>query len=74
MMRQADRTFCYVLTCNEVVYFRLDECCRAQNGWVGFNPQNDFLTGKPSAHTFDKSEAYFPGIAYNLVFIMEKEI
>ena len=45
-----------------------------ENNWVGFNAEGDFLTKKPSLRCINNSGLYFPGTAYNLNFVMKREV
>lgn len=43
------------------------------DGWIGFNESNNFLSSPPDAGLFQSSRIYLPGTAYNLTFVMETE-
>lgn len=41
------------------------------DGFVGFNGKN-FISCEPDPESYSKSKVYFPGVAYNLNFVLEE--
>ena len=72
MNMKEEFNYCYMLTGNRVIHFSYSTCHYDDKGWIGFNAENDFLNKIPDQKHLDCSKVFFPGIAYNLVFIVEK--
>lgn len=71
---QSDYADCYVLYCDKVLVFKKDCMERDKDEWVGFNRVNSFMTAVPDEDCVGCSGFYMPGMAYNLNFVIEKEI
>lgn len=66
---------CYVMSGNGILYFKEKYLKYNTDGWIGFNDANDFETTPPDYDTVvDRSKVYFPGTAYNLNFVIKKEV
>lgn len=48
-------------------FLRYDE-----NGWIGFNSSNNFVSDSPEKGLFIPSKFFFPGTCYNLNFVMRR--
>ena len=45
-----------------------------ENGWIGFNNENDFFYSPPASHILATCPITLPGVAYNLNFVYKKEL
>lgn len=63
---------CYLLSGKRIVQFQNEHMIYDDNGWIGFNEDNDFCQKKPSDGVIKYCDMFFPGVAYNLQFIMER--
>lgn len=63
---------CYMYSGNKVLWFKQEFLNYNDDGWIGFNAQNDFYNLKPDSEVFYKIPFYFPGTAYNLNFVVKK--
>ena len=63
---------CYLLSGTRIVHFHNQYMEYDDNGWIGFNVDNDFLGHAPADGVIQFCDMYFPGVAYNLQFIMER--
>ena len=70
--RRSDNNLCYVLSGNRILCF-YQKYLEYKNDWIGFNDSNDFLTAIPNMENIQYCAMFFPGTAYNLHFIMEKQ-
>ena len=70
---KSDAYNCYVISGDRILCFHHDLLKLDSNGWVGFNQDNDFLNKPPDGDCIISSPVYFPGVAYNLNFVMRKE-
>lgn len=71
---RADNSHCYVLSGNKVVRFIKEYLVEDSERWVGFNESCDYLTEIPDSMCIAKSNFYMPGTAYNLNFVLKKEV
>lgn len=70
--KRSDDNLCYVLSGKRILCF-FQKYLEYKNDWIGFNPENNFLTAIPDKNYIDSCDMFFPGTAYNLHFIMEKK-
>lgn len=71
--QKSDKYNCYMLSGNRIFYFDHTLIKYDQDDWVGFNSQNDFINYPPDFGCFQPSKLFFPGTAYNLNFVLERE-
>ena len=71
---KSDAYNCYVLSGTRRINFIKSMLTCDENKWIGFNSKNDFLTQIPSPKCIMDSGMYFPGTAYNLNFVMKREV
>lgn len=67
----ASDDYCYVLSGNEILFFRKNYLNYTDQGWIGFNKENDFINQKPENEIMVKSETYVPGTGYNFMLAFE---
>ena len=65
---------CYVMSGKRKLLFRQEYLTYNEDDWLGFNKQNDYLNSRPDESVFGRNQYMFPGTAYNLNFVMEKEL
>lgn len=70
---RSDAHMCYVLSGKRQVLFVPDYLQYNSNGWLGFNEENDFLNAKPDPSILSCNHYKFPGTAYNLNFVLQRE-
>lgn len=63
---------CYLLSGNRVVFFKKELMEYNDEGWIGFNRSNDFIKKGPEKEVILPCDLVFPGVAYNLQFVMER--
>ena len=68
---KSDAYNCYVINGNSVLWFKHNYIISGNDGWIGFNKNNNFFTEKPDSECFEKSTFCFPGTAYNLNFVLK---
>ena len=71
---KSDAYNCYVLSGGRRINFIKSMLTCDENKWVGFNNESDFLTHIPSPKCIVDSGLYFSGTAYNLNFVMKREV
>lgn len=71
---QADLHHCYMLSGERCLLFSPEYLAYNEDGWIGFNKENDFLRKPPSRSIFVKAPIYMPGTAYNLNFVVLRGI
>lgn len=68
---KSDEHSCYVISGKNVLYFIRDYLEYNENGWIGFNEENDFLNCVPYDRVL-ASSPFFPGTAFNFNFIIQE--
>ncbi len=71
---ESDAYKCYILSGNRKINFIKNMLTYDEKNWVGFNSEGDFLTHIPSSQCMEDSGLFFPGTAYNLNFVMKREV
>lgn len=71
---ESDAYRCYMLSGNRKINFIKNMLTYNEENWVGFNETGDFLKQPPSLQCLEKSILHFPGTAYNLNFVMKREV
>ena len=64
---------CYVLSGEDIIYFRDEFLKISSEGFIGFNKTNDYINDIPDDLVLNKSKLYCPGTIYNLSFIKEEK-
>ena len=64
---------CYVISGDRCVNFYHDILEYDDNGWIGFNNDNNYATNIPRHNVTDGCFIYMPGTAYNFNFVMKGE-
>lgn len=70
--KQSDAHKCYLITGNRALWFFHQYLEYNQDGWIGFNTENDFLNKTPAYTVIGPNSIYLPGTAYNLNFVMKR--
>lgn len=63
---------CYMLSGRRIVQFYNQFMVYDRSGWIGFNKENNFVGKRPAEEVIQVCPMFFPGVAYNLQFIMER--
>ena len=71
---ESDAYKCYMLSGGRKINFIKNMLACGDDNWIGFNQECDFLTHIPSFECVQESGLYFPGTAYNLNFVMKREV
>lgn len=64
--------YSYVLSGNPVLFFKSECLSMSDEGFIGFNRQNDYFNARPAEDVIYKSSLNIPGSIYNLLLIKEK--
>ncbi|MGX7202406.1 hypothetical protein BCR22_07450 [Enterococcus plantarum] len=73
LQQEAENDTCYMLSGNEVIFFKKEFIEFDSEGWLGFNTQKNFYNYAPDSEILAESVVFMPGTAYNLNFVMKKE-
>lgn len=68
---ESDAYECYVISGRRILLFKHEYMKYNEDGWIGFNEENNFLEMPPSPSILDTTSIFFPGTGYNLTFVME---
>lgn len=71
--KDSDAYNCYAISGKHIVKFNHDYLGFDENEWVGFNKDSDFINNIPDLSNISRSKLYYPGTAYNLIFVLKKE-
>lgn len=71
--KRSDTHNCYMISGTRALWFN-HKFLEYNDGWIGFNEQNDFFSNPPSKKVIGKSAIYMPGTAFNLNFVMKQEV
>ena len=71
--KMSDNYRCYVITGSRCINFDHQFLEYNQDGWLGFNDNNDYFTSVPDSQLINECLIYMPGTAYNLNFVMKGE-
>ena len=63
--------YCYVMSGKNIINLKKKYLESDSDGFVGFNGKN-FISCEPDPESYSKSKVYFPGVAYNLNFVLEE--
>lgn len=70
---RSEAHMCYVTSGKRTIWFISDYLKYNDNGWLGFNETNDFINDKPDTSILAHNNYTFPGTAYNLNFVLQRE-
>lgn len=68
---KTEKDYSYVLTGNNIIFFKNEYLGISDEKFIGFNKERDYLHMRPAEEVLSKSELYVPGCAYNLLLIKE---
>lgn len=71
--KKSDANMCYVASGSRKLIFRQEYLSYDDDGWLGFNKSNNYLTDIPNRMLFQPNSFYLPGSAYNLNFVLKVE-
>lgn len=71
---KSDAYECYTISGSRRINFIKSMLTYDENNWVGFNEEGDFFKHIPSPLCIKDSGLNFPGTAYNLNFVMKREV
>lgn len=70
---RSEAHMCYVTSGKRSILFAPEYLKYNNDGWLGFNESNDFLHNKPDTSILSNNRYKFPGTAYNLNFVLQRE-
>lgn len=65
----SDADDCYMVSGQRSLRFHKSLLDYDDDGWIGFNNEQDFMNRPPDTNIFRNSPFFFPGTGYNLTFI-----
>lgn len=65
--------YSYVLSGKNVLFFREEYLQIQQDGYIGFNEENDYMNIKPSDIVIGKSEVFIPGTIFQLSLVRKRD-
>lgn len=68
---KTEKDYSYVLSGNNILFFRTNYLTLSNDKFIGFNKENDYFNFKPSEKVINNSKMYMPGSIYNLLLIKE---
>lgn len=74
LVKRSEAHECYVISGTRVVFFRRDYLEYDNDVWIGFNNEHNFKDNIPEASVISYCPVCIPGTAYNLNFVMKKEV
>lgn len=69
--KRSDAHRCYMISGKRALWFFHEYLEYDENGWIGFNEENNFLNEIPTHDIIGSNYIDLPGTAYNLNFVME---
>lgn len=69
---RAKNDYCYVLSGNDIIYFKEPFLDLTEDGLIGFNKYNNYMSDRPSEEIVFKGKNRFNGTIYNLSFILDE--
>ena len=70
---QSEDHLCYMISGNRQMMFHLDCLGRDKDHWVKFTTTGDFFSTPPSQDVLSYCPFFFPGVAYNLTFVLKED-
>ena len=71
--KRSDSHKCYLITGERAFWFYHQYLEYSEDGWIGFNKDNNFLNDIPAQNVIGSGKIYMPGTAYNLHFVIKGE-
>lgn len=68
---KTDKDYSYVLSGENIVFFKPEYLALTDERFVGFNEQNNYFDCRPSKEIINRSNLYIPGSIYHLLLIKE---
>lgn len=68
---KTEEDYSYVLSGNNILFFRTEYLTLSQDRFIGFNKEHDYFRFRPSEEVIHKSGLYIPGSIYQLLLIKE---
>ena len=68
---KTEQDYSYVLSGNNIIFFRTEYLTLSQDKFVGFNKENDYFNFRPAKEVISKSNLNIPGSVYHLLLIKE---
>lgn len=63
--------YTYVLSGNNMLFFKTNFLKLSKDRYIGFNDENDYFNFRPSNYVVNRSNLYVPGSIYHLLLIKE---
>lgn len=73
IINKTDDDYSYVLSGDNILFFKNEYLKLSDGKFIGFNKENDYFNYRPSEKVINKSQLYIPGSIYNLLLIKENE-
>ncbi len=70
---RSEAHMCYVSSGKRSLTFSPEYLKYNDDNWIGFNQENDYFETKPDSSLLSPNVFVFPGTAYNLNFVLQKE-
>lgn len=71
---KSDTDKCYVLSGKRIIFFEKELLEYDADEWLGLNKEKDFINNIPDEGVVHKCLVDFPGTAYNLNFVLKREV
>ena len=71
ILGKTEDNYSYVLSGNQIILFKDEYLNIANNEFIGFNKENDYVNCIPEKSIIGRSSLYIPGTIYNLCLIKE---
>lgn len=69
---RSDAHNCYFITGNRGLVFKHEYLGYNDDGWIGFNKENNFFSKSPDINNICQNAIFMPGTAYNLNFVIKR--
>lgn len=70
---RSEAHMCYVQSGERMIVFRPEYLTYNNDGWLGFNESNNYISDAPQNSLFSSNCYTLPGTAFNLNFVMKRE-
>lgn len=71
--QQSEFHRCYMFSGNRALWFQQELLDYDNDGWIGFNREQDYFNCKPDTSILSNYPLFMPGTAYNLNFVLKVE-
>jgi hypothetical protein len=71
--QSVDEHYCYMLSGDRGINFKLDLLGYNEDNWIGFNYSKDFIGDVPSDEAIIRTDTQIQGTAYNFSVVVRKE-